>query len=337
MHPILFRKFPGLKRRIGWTPLAGPATEIEPMGLIESLACGPASCFVKRDDRCGTLLLGNKVRKMEFLLGDAKRHHTGGVITSGPANSNHLLATAVYGAHLGLVVTCVILAGKEPEETWTRALLAAGAHVVWCPYKLQSEQGQALFENARHWLADLTGTMPHVIPFAGGGARGSLGYVNAALELVDQIAGQEVPAPDTIYLPLATGGAYAGIFVGAALARLRSQVIGVRVISPESPSQDEVFATIRNTFQLLATADSSIPPVQFQLEDIVINSEFTGVNVAAAKLNANEPQAIAGQNHFPIDARYSERALSALLCDARQGSLQGKTVLFWNTCCTNPC
>ena len=58
--------------------------------------------YIKRDDMIGVALGGNKVRKLEFLLADAKRKGAEVVFTTGSAQSNHAMLTAACAKKLGM-------------------------------------------------------------------------------------------------------------------------------------------------------------------------------------------------------------------------------------------
>ena len=58
--------------------------------------------YIKRDDMTGLGLGGNKIRKLEFLLADAKEKGAEVVFTTGGAQSNHAMLTAAACAKLGL-------------------------------------------------------------------------------------------------------------------------------------------------------------------------------------------------------------------------------------------
>ena len=58
--------------------------------------------WIKRDDLTGIGLGGNKVRKLEFLLADAKEKGAEIVFTTGGAQSNHAMLTAACCRKLGL-------------------------------------------------------------------------------------------------------------------------------------------------------------------------------------------------------------------------------------------
>src|SRR5690606_11276584 len=59
-----------------------------------------------------SLFGGNKVRKLEFLLADAKRCGASGVFTYGALGSNHATATAAYCKKLG--IPCKVLLKPQP-------------------------------------------------------------------------------------------------------------------------------------------------------------------------------------------------------------------------------
>ena len=66
--------------------------------------------------------------------------------------------------------------------------------------------------------------------FAGGSnAAGTIGYVNAAFELKEQIDDGEIPEPTVVFCPLGSGGTLAGLSLGFALAGLQIRAVGVRV------------------------------------------------------------------------------------------------------------
>ena len=63
--------------------------------------------WIKRDDLCGVALGGNKVRKLEYLLRDAKNKGYDLVMTTGQAQSNHAMLTAACALRLGL--DCILV------------------------------------------------------------------------------------------------------------------------------------------------------------------------------------------------------------------------------------
>ena len=84
----LFDRFPRLRERLPHVPLTDLPTPVEPM-LRLGAHLGLEHLYIKRDDLSGAVYGGNKVRKLEFLLGEALREGAKEVITFGFAGSNH--------------------------------------------------------------------------------------------------------------------------------------------------------------------------------------------------------------------------------------------------------
>lgn len=81
-------------------PLAVLSTPIQKLENISRLL--NTNVYIKRDDLTGIGLGGNKIRKLEFLLADAKRKGAEVVFTTGSAQSNHAMLTAACAKKLGM-------------------------------------------------------------------------------------------------------------------------------------------------------------------------------------------------------------------------------------------
>ena len=226
--PALFRWFPELPPRLPWVELTKVPTPVQRLsGLGEVLGMG--DLYVKRDDQCGLWYGGNKPRKLEFLLADALARKAKMVITFGALGSNHAVATAICGRRLGLDVV-LILVDQPLSDSVRRNLLLAhaqGAELVYAGGRLG-----ATWAAARQWLRrTIRGQrrLSYLIRPGGSSALGCLGYVNAALELAEQIKAGELPLPDDIFVPVGSNGTIAGLEVGIRLAGLSIRVVGVCV------------------------------------------------------------------------------------------------------------
>jgi D-cysteine desulfhydrase len=209
-------------------PLLGGPTAVERVasaGLPGGAGPGE-SVWVKREDRAGTLYGGNKVRKLEWLLGDALESGRD-VLTAGTAGSNHLVATAVYGRAVGVQVLAVV--APQPDTPTARRnarILHAHAERLW----VARTEAEVPFAFARAWASTrlFGGASPAVLPVGGSSPLGALGWVGAGLELAAQVAAGELPAPDRVYVALGSGGTVAGLLVGLRLAGLPTEVVAVR-------------------------------------------------------------------------------------------------------------
>ena len=137
--------------------------------------------WIKRDDATGGAEAGNKVRKLELLLGDALARGSDTVITCGGIQSNHARATALACASLGLA--CVLLLRvKDPAATVLprdgNVLLdrLAGAEVRLVSHAEYAQRARC--HGGRRERAARPRQAPYVVPEGGSNGLGSLGYVD---------------------------------------------------------------------------------------------------------------------------------------------------------------
>src|SRR4051794_34339081 len=78
--------------------------------------------WMKDEGVYGTLWGGNKVRKLEFTLADARRRDRHTIVTVGALGTNHGLATALYGRAEGFDVAVALV--DQPLDDHVRAQLA---------------------------------------------------------------------------------------------------------------------------------------------------------------------------------------------------------------------
>jgi D-cysteine desulfhydrase family pyridoxal phosphate-dependent enzyme len=275
--------------------------------------------WVKREDCSGLGLGGNKVRKLDFLLGSAAPGDA--VITFGALQSNHARQTAAACARLGLECH-LILSPVVPrhDELYTTSgnvlvdrLLGAHLHVTDDPVRT-FEQVAAALEGRTTW----------VIPAGGSDATGALGYVAAAEEWTRQCREMGVE-PTVVVVASSTGGTQAGALVGLKRMSARARVIGVGVYqSPE--------ATCETVASLAAGAAAELgigPPADTSIE---VTGEFLGEGYGIPTPEMVEALALFARTEgLVLDPVYSGKAAAALVSLARRGDLTGERVLFVHT------
>jgi len=184
---------------------------------------------VKRDDMTGGVEAGNKIRKLEFLLADAKKKGATYVLTCGAAQSNHARATAVLGARLGLRVVLFLRVPDPKNPPPDRGNLfidrLVGAHVGFVSPEEYANRA-AIMASAASALED-EGERAYVIPEGGSNGRGSLGYVAAMREIERQrragLGDHEAPF-DVVTFACGSGGTAAGVAFGNALFPVAKEV-----------------------------------------------------------------------------------------------------------------
>lgn len=222
-----------------------------PLECLDAVGEGTdADLFVKRDDKTGGVAHGNKLRKLEYVLGDAVDSGADTVLTCGGVGSNHCRATALIARRLGLDVSLVLL-GEEPVEYDGNYLLSrlAGASVRHVPP--ENFRGfEPELQEAAESLRD-KGHTPYVVPLGGSSPRGTLGYVQAYKELSHQ-AEERSLSFDRIVVPLGSGGTCAGLLVGAVLKDDVTEIAGVDVTPyGEAYQRQNVLETAEETFDIL--------------------------------------------------------------------------------------
>jgi len=178
--------------------------------------------WVKDESAIGGPYGGNKVRKLGRILGEVLERGHQAVVTSGSAGSHHVLATALYADALGLDTHAVLF----PEPRTDDAVRHASAIAASCR-SITAVGDASQVVAAAHRIATIHDAW--VIPVGGSSVTGTLGWVDGARELADQVAAGALPAPRTVWVPSASGGTAAGLALGLAEAGLDSRVIAVRV------------------------------------------------------------------------------------------------------------
>ena len=167
----------------------------------------------------GTAWGGNKVRKLEWILPDAKRRGKRTILTFGALATNHGLATALYAREQGL--RCAIALVDQPVDDHVRAQLerlrASGATLHFTHTKARTVA-------AAPWLL-LRHRLPYVLPAGGSSPLGALGYVEGALELAEQVRDGALPEPTHVVCAAGSGGTAAGLLLGLRMAGLRTKVL----------------------------------------------------------------------------------------------------------------
>ncbi|GJM26082.1 MAG: 1-aminocyclopropane-1-carboxylate deaminase [Phycisphaerae bacterium] len=194
---------------------------------------GAHQLFIKRDDLTDCPMSGNKIRKLEYLVGDALAQNCDTLVTCGGIQSNHARATAIVARRLNL--DCVLVLSGEIPETYDGNLMLSkmsGADVRIHP----DADGDARAERMHRVADELReqGRRTYVITSGGSDEVGVLGYVRAAGEIVEELT-NAAPNVSKIVVPVGSGGTYVGLLLGAKLFGLNAEIIGATVDgTPES-------------------------------------------------------------------------------------------------------
>jgi D-cysteine desulfhydrase len=194
--------------------------------------------LIKRDDFTGIELTGNKARKLEYLLFDAKKKKCDYIFTSGGDQSNHARATCIAATSMG-VKTRLFLWGNENQKPDGNLFLdkLSGAEFVYLSKKEYFNVNQIMHDQSKDFRRK--GIRPYIIPSGGSSTLGIWGYINFVKELSEQINLNKLKG---IVLANGSSGTAAGILVGCALLGINLKVFPVNVLS----TKDEVNTEIEN-------------------------------------------------------------------------------------------
>lgn len=328
----IFRYFPSLIPAIPHVTLADLPTPIDRLKNIEIIT-GAKNIFIKRDDKTSNLFGGNKVRKLEFLLGEAIYGGAEVVLTRGCTGSNHATATALHAHKLNLKTILYFLHQKPTSYLQRNLLLNMHAQAQMLTFSTPAQIDAAIAQTSRE-IARMSNKPSYYIPGGGSNNVGILGFINAALELKDQINQGLLPEPDLIYVSLGSCGTAAGLIIGLKLAELKTKVVSVLVL-PEKNTGDKqalIKKLCSDTIEYLTSIDQTFSSITINDNDIFIRNEQIGDGYAIPSKNtSNAIKMLKEQELITLDGTYSGKAFAALLHDLKTNDIKDKKILFWNT------
>lgn len=278
-------------------------------------ALGLHALWLKREDLAG----GNKIRGLEFLLAGAPPRSV--FVTMGGEGSSHALATARAAQQQGHRAAVALF--PQPETDASRSVagaIAANASAVVRASSLITLPWAVLraWRAARH----LGGKAPHWIPGGGADPRAVIGHVLAMLELSAQL---DTP-PDTIVVPLGTGGTAAGIALGITWLGWSTRVVAVRVASRIVANRWRTLRLARKAAAAIRRAgvEFSLPPSTVRVDVVDALGEGYGYPTAAGET----ARALAAEYAVRLDPTYGAKAFSIFL---RRTTYDVRRAVFWHT------
>ena len=294
---------------------------------------GPSHCpriLIKRDDLTALGLGGNKARKLEYLVADAKVQGATTLITTGAVQSNHARMTAAAACVAGMRCVLVLTTTSNPPAVAGNLLLDKlyGADVRLVP----SIDPMFAVGNDEPVVAEVVaeekaaGRVPYVIPVGGSSGVGVFGYVAGTAELVEQLAEAGV-WPSRLYYASGSRGTQAGLTLGAKLCEAPYRVYGVAVSGGE-PEKIERARRIANE-----AASRLGLPERLALLDLVTDQDFIGDGYGIPTAEALEAiRLLATTEAILLDPCYTSKAMAALIAHVRGSQLAASDcVVFLHT------
>lgn len=319
----IFEWAPQLRERLPWQPLADLPTPVSPL---------PVGCnaWIKRDDISHPEYGGNKIRKLEFILAEALAKGAKRIVTFGATGTNHGVATAMMCARVGLA--CEILLFDQPDSAIVRSnqqrMRHYGATLIYC--------GSLAATVTRFYCHPARLRRDTYFLFAGGSnVAGTLGFVNAAMEIHDQVRAGQMPLPEQIVCPVGSSATLAGLTLGFQWLRLPVQVIGVRV----APSHLGPFAacTVESVAGLMAQTHAAAQKLTGKPlptpQTAVLFDQYYGSGYGEATVAGKAAQRAFEVAGYKLEQTYSAKAAA---CFLDQLANNPGPVLFWHTFNSRP-
>ncbi|MBC7801891.1 MAG: D-cysteine desulfhydrase [Gemmatimonadaceae bacterium] len=301
-----------------------------PLELLPRLtkALGGPQIWMKRDDLTGMGLGGNKVRKLEFLVGDALAKGADHLVTQGAVQSNHVRQTAAVAAKLGLACTAVL---EHRIDTNDSAYLNSGNvlldRLLGChlEYRPGGTDMQAAIEEVGARLTR-DGARPYLIPGGGSNAVGALGYAAVALELLVQ-ANEIGLRIDRLVHATGSAGTQAGLVAGLHAMSSPMRVLGIGVRQPKDRQEANVLRLAQATATHMGI-DRPLPP-----DAVEANCDYVGAGYGLPTPGMAEAvQMVARLEGIFLDPVYSGKGMAGLIDLIRRGVFAAEhTVVFLHT------
>ena len=284
---------------------------------------GSVRVLIKRDDLTGLALGGNKTRKFDFVMADAKAAGATAVITGAASQSNHARQAAAAAARLGM--KCVLVNRHDHRSQagiqgnlLLDYLLGADVRLV------DGGDPSAVKEQVAEELRG-QGEVPYII-----GSRavslGTAAYVGCVLEIVDQL---EAMGAQTDFLCTASGhGTHAGLALGTKALDLAATVHGYTPSRGDAVRRREGISTVANGAAELLGLSVRLAPDEILNTDAYVGENY-GI-VTEAGLDA--VQLLARTEGILLDPVYTGKAVSGVIDRIRTGGIPaGSTVVYVHT------
>ncbi len=325
---LLEQRYPGLMESLPYVQLAQLPTKLSAANkLAEYLGIG--ELVIKRDDQCAATYAGNKVRKLEYLLGDALQRKCDAVLTFGALGSNHALATAVHARAVGLDCYAVLVpqpVTRNVQQTLRYHALLGTKLLFAANYRETKTLSWSALKNHPGGRECIS-----VITWGGAEWLGGVGFVNAACELSGQLSETGITPPDFIYLPSGSMGTFATLALGLQFVGLNTRIIGVRVV-PQRIFPKQFVDLFNATNTELHARDSRFPLFDNPLQHVEYREDYFGDGYGCSTPEALHAINLMKEHEdIQLETTYSGKALAALIEDAGKGRLKNRSVLFWNT------
>jgi 1-aminocyclopropane-1-carboxylate deaminase/D-cysteine desulfhydrase-like pyridoxal-dependent ACC family enzyme len=328
LKPLLFEAYPDLSV-IPWTELGNFPTPIQKLEKLGE-AHGFGKLYVKRDDKSSPIYGGNKVRKLEWVLADAKAKGRKSLLCVGGSGSNQVLATTIYGKNMGFRVVGVVF--DQPNADYVRRNLLLDQHYGAELRFASNTPVELLLFGATYMWEAIRGEKPYYVPAGASSPIGNMGYVNAAFEIKSQVEQGAIPEPDYVLAAAGSLGTASGLQLGFRLAEMKTRVAAIQVSMPWYITANKFAGMIANINAFMRKTDPSITEIKPKPDELIMLNDYLGKCYAdftpgciSILKQAKELEGIT------LDPTYTSKTLHGGLDWLKAEGKRDKVVLFMDT------
>ena len=292
--------------------------------------------YIKRDDLIGfSSFGGNKIRKLEYLFGEIIKKGAKYIFTYGATQSNHAMQTAIAARKYGLkpILYLVDVIGEDIDFPRANMLLdeILGAEIKIIEMKKGEEEFEAMYrakEESKEYAKKISENNDdyYLIPPGGASPIGTLGFVEAYLELKEQEFHKNINIGH-LFHPTGTGGTLAGLTAANFYINDNLEIHGINVSHKDDSYLNETAKLANKSLELLDIDG------RLKGEDINVDNNYVGEGYEIPTKKANQAiKEFAENEGIFFDTVYTGKAAAGLIDYLKNGKIaKGEDVLFWHT------
>ncbi|MCI8534880.1 MAG: D-cysteine desulfhydrase family protein [Hungatella sp.] len=317
-----------------------------PLHKLENLSKETKSnIYIKRDDLSGLGFGGNKLRKLDYLVREAKQQGCTALMTFGGVQTNHGRQTAAVACKYGMksIIVANMKTAQPPERLSGNLLLDAildcdvifmdmasiDSHSEGKPPHIIKEETAALRKAVAKKVIELyaaKGEKVYEMPAGGSTPLGAMGYFDAVKEILDQLKEMNTNI-DYVVCSSGSNGTFAGLWLGAKYYNAPFEVIG-STVSPYSKQNNVKMAELIN-----AASEKFELGIHAEPQDLKIYGDYWGIGYDKPDDKTFETiYRLARTEGLFVDPTYTGKGFTALLDLVETEKIPaGSNVLFIHT------
>lgn len=292
--------------------------------------------YIKREDFSGQSLFGgNKIRKLEYLIGEAQKSGANYVFTYGATQSNHAMQTVEVCRKVGIEPILYLVALVEPDEDDLKGnllldkIMGAEVHII------KPEEGETndetyarMFQLAKEHIKRLEseGNICYDIPVGGASFVGTVGFIGGFVELQEQLDELGIQG-DYLFHTTGTGGTMSGLVAGKKLTDSQMNIISIDA-SPHDEGYKEKCAKLGNSALQWLGVDPILEASDFHND----TSYYLPGYEMPSEGGTEAIKMMAKAEGLLLDPVYSGKGFAGLIDYVRSGKVPaGSNVIFLHT------